>query len=951
MTDRRVGLSLLHGQSRLQTFLCVVFLIASAALLGMAAGCSGGSSSKTTTTTAPANLTYPQATVAATAGQAITVDTPTVTGAVTSYSVNPALPVGLSLNATTGAISGTPTAVAAQTTYTITATNSAGTTTTTVQITVAPAVVPPSGLTYPQATIAAMVGQAITADTPTVTGAVTSYSVSPALPAGLSLNATTGAISGTPTAVVAQTTYTITATNSAGTTTATAQITVSASVAPPTILIYPQPTISTAVGLTISPDIPTVTGTVTSYSVSPALPAGISLNSVTGAISGSATATSPVTAYTITAVNAGGSTTATVTITVSKAVSALLDVGHANQISTLRVSATRVLSQDTGNHWALWDYASGTEIASGDQTTSNPAVPGSFTPSFWPVDMAGQIIVIGQTNGLDIRATSDGHLVSEVQSPQVDSAMGNTWWKLSTDGSYICNGSKSGLTAWSSTGQQLFNLPGDYSAAKAFAAPGQVLIALGPAGQNVIQTISVADGTASTGPAFSGNFNSWFVDGQRFFTNLGTTVWTYSAASVEQSILSLPTVENLTGQGNWFWTYAASTPGYPLSIYPVGSSTASETYNLDTDTVAVASGNTIGVLPYGTPSASVIDLSGGTPVKTDYALPVAYDQAYAATSTAQWILGNRHGVVLDGTSVSTTPRFFGTGAAWSIAGGTNYAAVATAIGKVFYYLLSSNSATPAGVIDFSSSKLEMSTDDTVLVAQANAEDAQYETDRTLRVYSIPSGSLTYSFTYQFLAGTPNLFDFSLSGSGTVTGQVLGTQSTSTSPWTYTRQAGPTTGGSPIWSDSPPDSNDAIHLSPDGSLIAVSSGPATTTSVTNIYKNGLLVTAVPGFAVGWIDDNQLLVNNYAVSYPNPSVFSGCSIYDAMGALQPGCTLPELFQIQPVSSSSVFSPSLNEILSVPAGTPLYGSTLPLTGAAAVAGRNVVFVSGSRVVVDTY
>jgi uncharacterized protein (TIGR03118 family) len=52
-----------------------------------------------------------------------------------------------------------------------------------------------------------------------VTGTVTGYTVSPALPAGLALNATSGVISGTPTATAAQATYTITASNSAGSTT------------------------------------------------------------------------------------------------------------------------------------------------------------------------------------------------------------------------------------------------------------------------------------------------------------------------------------------------------------------------------------------------------------------------------------------------------------------------------------------------------------------------------------------------------------------------------------------------------------------------------------------------------------------------------------------------------------------------------------------------------------
>ncbi|MGO9038591.1 MAG: putative Ig domain-containing protein [Steroidobacteraceae bacterium] len=76
---------------------------------------------------APNSLSYPSPTTV-TLGTAISPLSPSVTGAVTSYSVTPALPVGLSLDAMTGIISGTPTAVAAQATYTITATNSYGST-------------------------------------------------------------------------------------------------------------------------------------------------------------------------------------------------------------------------------------------------------------------------------------------------------------------------------------------------------------------------------------------------------------------------------------------------------------------------------------------------------------------------------------------------------------------------------------------------------------------------------------------------------------------------------------------------------------------------------------------------------------------------------------------------------------------------------------------------------
>src|SRR5215472_5574397 len=61
----------------------------------------------------------------------------------------------------------------------------------------------PSALSY-TSPVNAMVGTAITALMPTVTGSVTSYSVSPSLPAGLSLNSVSGAITGTPSAPTAQ---------------------------------------------------------------------------------------------------------------------------------------------------------------------------------------------------------------------------------------------------------------------------------------------------------------------------------------------------------------------------------------------------------------------------------------------------------------------------------------------------------------------------------------------------------------------------------------------------------------------------------------------------------------------------------------------------------------------------------------------------------------------------
>ena len=67
----------------------------------------------------------------------------------------------------------------------------------------------------------------MTATTPSASGGpVTSWSVSPSLPAGLSLDTSTGEISGTPTAVTSSATYTVTASNTGGSDTATLTIVV-----------------------------------------------------------------------------------------------------------------------------------------------------------------------------------------------------------------------------------------------------------------------------------------------------------------------------------------------------------------------------------------------------------------------------------------------------------------------------------------------------------------------------------------------------------------------------------------------------------------------------------------------------------------------------------------------------------------------------------------------------
>jgi hypothetical protein len=177
--------------------------------------------------------------------------------------------------------------------------------------------VAPASLTYTLNPAVYVKGTTIAANAPSSTGgAVVSYAVSPSLPAGLSLNLTTGVITGTPSAILAQGTWTITATNSGGNTSVGLKLTVND--APPASVIYTPSTLSCTLNLACGPATPASSGgTVVTWSVSPALPAGLAINAGTGVIGGTPTALATTAAYTITATNTGGSSTATLSLSVT----------------------------------------------------------------------------------------------------------------------------------------------------------------------------------------------------------------------------------------------------------------------------------------------------------------------------------------------------------------------------------------------------------------------------------------------------------------------------------------------------------------------------------------------------------------------------------------------------------------------------------------------------------
>jgi Putative Ig domain len=137
---------------------------------------------------------------------------PTVSGTVTGYSVSPAMPAGLTLDPSSGVISGTPLARSSGT-YTVTARNAAGAATAALTLVV---LVAPIALTY-TSPVTATVGAPLTPLVPTFSGDADAFEIWPALPNGLMFDKTTGIVSGTPTSARLVLTYTVTASNASNT--------------------------------------------------------------------------------------------------------------------------------------------------------------------------------------------------------------------------------------------------------------------------------------------------------------------------------------------------------------------------------------------------------------------------------------------------------------------------------------------------------------------------------------------------------------------------------------------------------------------------------------------------------------------------------------------------------------------------------------------------------------
>jgi len=591
-------------------------------------------------------------------GVTITPLTPTVYGGVvTRYSIDRPLPIGLNFDTTTGVISGTPTQITANATYIVTAFNFMGRSSAAIEITIGG---PATNLSYGGNLVLAR-NAIMTTVNPTINSTTsTTYSVSPSLPVGLVFDNPTGQIFGMPTTIQTAQSYTVTANNGFA---PNATVTFTIEVVDVPVISYVTPSNYTA-GVAIPNLIPTVSGLAPiTFSVSPSLPIGLTLNTTTGEITGTPTSYTPTASYTITATNAVGSTPVTLPLTVNKRIPSISTLS--NNTKTFGDASFNIINPTT-NSTGSFSYVS--------NNTSVATISGN-TVTIVGAGIATITATITADADYDVASTTATLTVNKAvptigSIPSITKTFGDTNFNLT-----VPTSNSTGAFSYVSSNTNVVTISGN---SVTITGAGTATITAIQAGDSnydsgsITTTITVnkAVTTLSTMTAVTKNF------GDAPFTlvaptSVATGVVTFSSSNLNVATISSGNTITITGAGTATITatqatdtnYLEATNSFVLTVNKIvptlGVMTAiSKTFGEANFTITPPSTNSLGAFTYISSNTNVATISGSTVTivgagTATISVAQATDSNYLASTTSVSLTVNKAPIVFGPTMVIT----------------------------------------------------------------------------------------------------------------------------------------------------------------------------------------------------------------------------------------------------------------------------------------------------------
>ncbi len=611
---------------------------------------------------------------------------------------------------------------------------------------------------------------------------------------------------------------------------------------------------------------------------------------------------------------------------------ALLDLGHTRKIDFVYHAADRVLAADSPA-WIVWDTTTAGQIARGSGTI---------------VGAGGSLFAVRTGSQLELRSVTDGTSKGSV------AAGTNQYFGVASDGSYAWGSSTTALTVWSPAGAVLFARSGNY--AQAFnvalgvqgihAAAGEIRVATGPAGASVIETIAVPSQTVTVSPAFPDAFASWFRDGSHFFTKPVPTAAALRVYKKDATFVQLvlqywvnggPGLGGSNGNSKFFWTFDSGMNN--LLVFAVGGSTTPvlQVPVGPSDTVMASNGMIAITQEFGT-QLTLVDV-GAAVASKQVTVPPAYLTSFASDGAGHWSVGNKVGVLyfLGNSKSASADGLLGCGGVGDPANdattATSHAMSGTSSGKLIVATASGQDlvldATTKQVVTLVAGvvprQARLTNDGKTLVMTNYGYGLQYLPGCEMFLYALPSLTPKQSWP-----SSDCVYDFDLARGGSRLSYWAGTQR-------HVLDLGSQTD---VLTDST--SELAPKVSPDGTHIAATNG-----NLTAIYLNGTLVNAVSGRAIGWIDDNALLVQTHKVQF---DAYDKSFVYDATGTLisQPPL-MPLVTYFDTAAPGRILDRDDSKIYDTTTGAKVWDQGLP--PGATIVGANVAYLSGSAVYLTKY